>query len=265
MHPIERLRWIARAEDEPAASLAEEAAWTLGELGEQEPIALITACRRLLQRHPGCGPLWWASARLVVANDPLEAGRRAALELCSDATSERIGEALRGYTTASDTIVLTAPLELVATALESSKPYLLRVVGSSGSLNRSMHALSAATSCDVTVWSSGEEHEALDGACVLVVEVLAAGDGGVLVGRGSASVVRLAGRLGVPAWAAIGVGRALPAQLFEAAAERVKGGADRVALDEFSLAIGQDLTGDPAAVAAQVTCPPGSELLAGSC
>ena len=57
MHPIERLRWIARAEDEPAASLGSEAAWTLAELAEQEPNALLTACRRLLDRHPACGPL----------------------------------------------------------------------------------------------------------------------------------------------------------------------------------------------------------------
>ena len=56
MHPIERLRWIARAEDEPAASLGSEAAWTLAELAEQEPTALLTACRRLLDRHPSLRP-----------------------------------------------------------------------------------------------------------------------------------------------------------------------------------------------------------------
>ena len=57
--------------------LAAEAAWTLAELAEAEPAALLTACRRLLERHPDCGPLWWTAARLVSADDALEEGRLA--------------------------------------------------------------------------------------------------------------------------------------------------------------------------------------------
>jgi len=104
MHPIERLRWIARAEDEPAASLASEAAWTLAELAQQEPTALLTACRRLLDRHPACGPMWWVSARLAAADDPVEVARRAAAELCSDTTPDRLAKALRASLTATDVV-----------------------------------------------------------------------------------------------------------------------------------------------------------------
>jgi hypothetical protein len=261
MHPIERLRWIARAEDEPAASLASEAAWTLGELTEHEPTALLTACRRLLDRHPACGPLWWVSAQLAAAGDPLEAGRRAAAELCSDPTVNRIGQALRSSYTATDVLVLTAPVDLVLPALESSKPYPLRVISTPWSLRRSMRALSAVVSSDVTGWSVGEEHEAVDGASVLLVEVLAAGGAEALASPGTAGVVRAANDLAVPVWAVIGVGRAIPDRLFEAAAERAGEDADRLGLDVFSLAIGPDHTGDPVDVAARVTCPPGPELL----
>ncbi|HXY42660.1 MAG TPA: hypothetical protein VEH29_00590 [Acidimicrobiales bacterium] len=277
MHPIERLRWIARAEDEPAASLASEAAWTLGELAQQEPTALLTACRRLLDRHPACGPLWWVSARLAAADDPLEAGRQSAAELCTDHTSDRIARALRSSFTASDVVVLTDPVELSLPAFESSQPYALRVIGSSSAWRRSMRALSAAAGSELSGWSPGEEHEALEGAAVLLVEALAAaaaaeaagasaggrvaGRGGVLVSTGTAVTVKTARNMGIPAWAVIGVGRALPERLFDAAAERAGERADLLGLDDFSLAIGPDLTAGAAEVAAQVTCPPGPELL----
>lgn len=261
MHPIERLRWIARAESEPAASLGSEAAWTLGELAESEPTALLTACRRLLDRHPACGPLWWVSARLAAADDPLEAGRRAAAELCSDPTSDRVGRELRTSFTAGDVVALTAPLELLLPALEASKPYPLRVVSSPWSLRRCMQALTVVTSSDVTGWSPGEENEALRGAGVLLVEVLAVGPKGALGTPGVAAVLQAAREAAVPAWAVIGVGRALPERLFEAASERAGDGADHLDLDDFALAIGPDLTGAAATVAAQVTCPPGPELL----
>ncbi|MGA8680340.1 MAG: hypothetical protein WB592_07645, partial [Acidimicrobiales bacterium] len=89
----------------------------------------------------------------------------------------------------------------------------------------------------------------------------AGGRGGALVSPGTAVVVRVAREQGVPVWAVIGVGRALPEWLFDAAAERAGESADLVGLDDFALAIGPDLTGAPAEVAARVTCPAGPELL----
>ena len=64
MHPIERLRYVARAGWAPPAVLAAEAAWALGDLALHEETAVLPACRRLLDRHPGCGPLWWVAALL---------------------------------------------------------------------------------------------------------------------------------------------------------------------------------------------------------
>jgi hypothetical protein len=260
MHPIERLRWIARAEDEPAASLASEAAWTLGELAEAEPTALLTACRRLLDRHPACGPLWWVSARLAAADDPVEVARAAADELCSDTTPDRLAKAMRRCLTASDVVALTVPTELSLACLEISKPHPVRVLGVHWSLGRAMRALSEVAS-DVTGWSSGEESAALDGASLLLVEALAVGPQAVLVERGVAGAIQAALAAGVPAWIVIGAGRALPARLFEAAAERAAEAVDEVALGNFALAVGGDLTGEPAAAAARVSCPAGPELL----
>ena len=260
MHPIERLRWIARAEDEPAASLASEAAWTLGELASHEPTALLTACRRLLDRHPACGPLWWGSARLACADDPLEVARRAAAELCSDSTPDRLKAALRTSLTSDDVVVVTVPVELTLESLASSVPHPIRVLGSPWSLRRAVRLL-AEVAAHVTGWSPGEEPEALDGASVLLVEALAAGPRAVLVDPGSAVAVQAALEASVPVWIVIGVGRALPGRLFEAAAERAIDIAEEVALDVFALAVSAELTGDPPVVAAQVSCPAGPELL----
>jgi hypothetical protein len=96
VHPIERLRYVARAGWAPPAVLAAEAAWALGDLALHEESAVLPACRRLLDRHPGCGPLWWVAARILTAGDPAEEAERCADLLESDPTPELLGEELGG-------------------------------------------------------------------------------------------------------------------------------------------------------------------------
>ena len=71
MHPIERLRAVARARDLDQTLLASEAASVLGSLAF-DPMSLLTSCRRLIDRHPAAGALWWACARLLAADDARE-------------------------------------------------------------------------------------------------------------------------------------------------------------------------------------------------
>jgi hypothetical protein len=94
VHPIERLRYVARADWAPPEALASEAAWALADLVQYEPPAAVPACRRLLQRHPGCGPLWWVAARVLSAGDPVAEAERCALELDTDPTPELMEEAV---------------------------------------------------------------------------------------------------------------------------------------------------------------------------
>ncbi|HLM95667.1 MAG TPA: hypothetical protein VK283_05085 [Acidimicrobiales bacterium] len=96
MHPIERLRYVARAGWAPPAVLAAEAAWALGDLALHEESAVVPACRRLLDRHPGCGPLWWVAARILTAGDAAEEAERCADALESDPTSDLLHEDLAG-------------------------------------------------------------------------------------------------------------------------------------------------------------------------
>lgn len=93
MHPIERLRMVARAGREDATALTREAAAALAAFAG-EPAALVTACRRLVDRQPTCGPIWWLSAQVLAAADPVRAAWRAADELNRDTTASALAAAL---------------------------------------------------------------------------------------------------------------------------------------------------------------------------
>jgi hypothetical protein len=85
---------VARAGWGAPDVLAAEAAWALADLAVREGPAVLPACRRLLDRHPGCGPMWWVAARILTAGDPVAEGERCADALESDETDELLDEAL---------------------------------------------------------------------------------------------------------------------------------------------------------------------------
>lgn len=69
MHPIEYLRYLARADDAPTEWLIPEAADALrGLIGDHQ--ALVTGCRKLLEHHALRGPMWWLCGHVLVARDP---------------------------------------------------------------------------------------------------------------------------------------------------------------------------------------------------
>lgn len=87
MHPIERLRYVARSPHLDAGTAALEAAPGLAAVaGEAQ--GLVVACRRLIERHPSAGPLWWLCARALVAPDPRTTLQESAIELELDSSHE---------------------------------------------------------------------------------------------------------------------------------------------------------------------------------
>lgn len=87
---VERLRYVARAgTDVSPGSLGIEASYALAELAVEDPMALLPACRRLLERQSWCGPLWWVAARVLSATDPQSEAFRSA-ELLEEDLSERL-------------------------------------------------------------------------------------------------------------------------------------------------------------------------------
>ena len=65
MHPIERLRFVARATGADTDLLARETAGALAGFAD-DPAGLVMACRRIVARHPLSGPLWWLCSRVLV-------------------------------------------------------------------------------------------------------------------------------------------------------------------------------------------------------
>jgi hypothetical protein len=225
MHPIEHLRWVARARGLDPSELVREAAIALGSLrGDHRD--LVIACRRIVERHPEAGPLWWLGAELLLADD---AGT-AAWEL-----ADRVGDDRSPR-------VIAAALPDAATVLTIGWP----AVGGAALVRRG----------DVRVLAADSRHQASgflqrlersDVECepvpaeslaraaavadLVVVEGIAACPTRILAPIGSHVVAAVAHSLGVPVWCTLGIGRRLPVEYVDEIADRVLAGADPWDLD----------------------------------
>ena len=93
MHPIERLRYVARASGAEPLALTQEVAGSLARFAG-DPAALVTACRRMVDRHPAIGPIWWLCARVLTSGDPSDEAWRALDDLHAYRTVAELGHAL---------------------------------------------------------------------------------------------------------------------------------------------------------------------------
>jgi len=98
VHPIERLRYVARSSGAPQDLLVRETAVALAAFHD-DPTALVTACRRIVSRQLTSGALWWLCSRLLTAADPLDEARTAVAEIEADDTSRRLAAAIPEDTT----------------------------------------------------------------------------------------------------------------------------------------------------------------------
>ena len=104
-----------------------------------DPSGLVVACRRIVERHPTCGPLWWLCAELLTAPDPHRAVREAVDAITADATAVHLAEALPDGATVA-TIgwpALAADVEVLAVST------VARVAGPAGVVTCSPAALAA--------------------------------------------------------------------------------------------------------------------------
>ncbi|MGD0942767.1 MAG: hypothetical protein ABR972_00605 [Acidimicrobiales bacterium] len=260
MHPIERLRWIARASDEAPATLGAEAAWTISELAMDEPAAVVTACRRLIESHVTAGPLWWVAATLLVAPDPDRAARRVVDELVSDPTAGLLADALSGRFGDGEAVVVTCPTETVLEAFSCLPWAVVRVVGPSPGRRAEVRRFEAHVS-EVSGWEPDEAEEAVEGAAVVIVEALAAGPSGVLASAGTSGLAQAAREASVPLWAVAGVGRLLHDELLGEMLRRAGDTVELIGQGSFEVVIGPTGPENPAVCLGRPLCPPAPELL----
>lgn len=265
MHPIERLRYVARSSGAPQAALVRETAAALGGMGF-DAAGLVTACRRVLDRHPASGPLWWLCARvLTTIDDPDSEGWRCADELEDDHTVDELAHALPSE---ARVCVLGWP-ELAGEALARRGDVEVLAIDAldegSGLVRRLRHA--GVDAVDVPVSGLGAAAAACD---LVLVEASAASTSGLVAVAGSRAAAAVAHQASVPVWAVAGLGRRLPAPLFGALLGRLAEehrGEPWEAVDEVVPAAVLDCvcTGvgplEPHVALATADCPVAPELL----
>src|SRR5580765_3257339 len=186
MHPIERLRYVARSSGASQEMLVRETAGALAALGFDPP-GLVTACRRILDRHPLSGPLWWLSARVLTSNDANNEAWNAADEITADDTGDVLA-----YNIPDESVVCVLGWpDVIGDALPRRGDVSVLVVDAlgegSGLVRRLRHA-------DVDA------------------------DDVPMSGLGAAATARHAG---VPVWLVGGIGRLLPRRMWDALAVRL--------------------------------------------
>jgi hypothetical protein len=214
VHPIERLRYVARASGADQALLVRETAQALVAFHDDPP-GLVAACRRIVDRHPTSAPLWWLCARILTAPDPQREAWAAVDEIVGDTTPTELGYAIPSDVTAC---VIGWP-ELVGEALPRRGDVEVLAVDSlgegSGLVRRLMHA--GIDAVDVPTSGLGAAVASSD---VLLLEAVAAGPSGFVAVSGSLAAATVARHAEVPVWAAVGVGRWLPPRMWQALADR---------------------------------------------
>lgn len=262
MHPIERLRHVARAEGTGPSLLAREAAAALAGFG-QEPTGLVTACRRLVERHPTAGTVWWLAARVLAASDPVGEAWRAAEELDDDDTPAQL---LRVLPTEGTIATMGWP-ELGGDALRRAGEVELLVIDAGGRWTGLVDRL-ARRGIDAIDVPEGGLGAAVAVADLLLLEASALGPGGFVAEAGSRAAAAVARHAGVPVWVVAGAGRVLPGRLWDALVTLLEADVDPwladdevVPLDLADKVVGPAGTTDGAGAVRRADCPIPPELL----
>jgi hypothetical protein len=263
VHPIERLRYVARADGAGPGSLAAEAAHALAGFAD-DPAALVTACRRLVDRHPTAGPLWALACRVLAATDPQQEVWKVADELESDPTPLVLADRLPGDATV---VVLGWP-ELVGRTLlrrGDLRVLLVDALGESAGLARRLRSSGG----DVTEITESGLGSAVAASELIVLETSLLSGGQFVALAGSRAAASVARQASVPVWVAAGAGRVLPDRLGEAVRRRMDIDPDLpwdrddelVPLDLAEVVVGPSGVGPAAEAFRRSDCPVTPELL----
>ena len=262
MHPIERLRYVARASGDGTSMLLREAASALAGFSS-EPAALVTACRRLVDRQPHAAPLWWLAAKVLAADQPAREAWAAIEAFDDDATANAVADALPE----DGTVLVLGWPELIAPALARRGDVEVLVVDADGTGRALVRALDRAGT-EATLVEERGVGAAAAAADVVLVDAIGAGIDGLVAAAGSRAAAAVARHVGRSVWGVVGVGRILPGRLWDVYIARLHEDEDPwdsphelVPLDLFDALIGPDGPGDCATVIAKSDCPPAPELL----
>lgn len=261
MHPIERLRYVARASGGDQRLLVRETAGAIRGL-QFEPAGLVIACRRIVERHPTSGPLWWFCSSLLTAAQPFQAATQLAAEVEHDPTPDHLFDLLPD----DATVCVVGWPDLIGDAVMRRGDVRVLAVDA-GDEGTSFVRRLQRSDVDADVVPPSGAAAAVLAADLVLVEALAAGGSDALATPGSRAVASVAWCSEVPAWLVAGRGRRLPEALFTTMLTRVadvrapwEAEAEAVPVGIFAGVVGPEgLVAGTAALAAE--CPMAHELV----
>jgi len=219
VHPIERLRFVARATGAPPDDVVREAAASLAGFAD-DPASLVTACRRLVDRHAANGAVWWLCARTLTAPDPGDEAWRCLDDYVVDPTVEELGHALPE---GARVTVIGWPERLFG-AFVRRGDIEVRVIDVEGDGAGFARELERADVSAVDVSVTGLAAAAATSDLVLL-DLCAVGPEVGLAAPGSWMAAAVARAVDVPVWGTVGVGRLVPARMWPSLIGRLDGAA----------------------------------------
>lgn len=263
MHPIERLRYVARATGDGPSLLVREAAGALASFSA-EPAALVTACRRLVDRQPHAATMWWLAARVLGASEPAREAWTATDELEEDPTSAVLAHLLPDEATV---MVIGWP-ELAAAALPPRGDLEVFVIDAGGGDGATLARRLDRAGTEAVLVDERSTGAAAAAADLVLVEAFGVGATGVVAAAGSRAAAAVARHAGQKVWAVAGVGRVLPGRLWDAYLRRLEDEGDPweldhelVPLDLFDGVVGPSGLQTPQDALKRADCPIAPELL----
>lgn len=214
VHPIEHLRYVARATGADASLLTQEAASALSVFAS-DPHALLTGAKSLLAKQAAIGPVWWMCSKLLMAVDAREAAREVVRELADDPTPRSLDDAL----TDGSTVLISGWPDLTLRALDNRPDLNVLVLDVEGQGHSAVRRLDR---FDVEAEAVDPAHiaGAVAEADVCIVEAGAMGDTAALSDVGGFTLAAVAKAMATPAWLVAGVGRQLPEAYWQEIVQR---------------------------------------------
>ncbi len=170
--------------------LACEAAYALADFA-YDPMELLTACKRLVERRPACGPLVWVCARILSGSDPVTEAYDCVAALQRDRTAEELANRI--------------PSEASVLAVGFSEA--------------SHEAARWRPDIDLTMAGAGDPSAAPPDRSVdlVILEADVVGDREALLRSGARDAALAARQEGTPVWLVAGLGRVLLDQMWTGA------------------------------------------------
>lgn len=181
-----------------------------------EPAGLVVACRRIVERHPTSGPLWWLCANLVTSTNPFREAWGLADQIEEDPTANQLVELLPD----NATLCVIGWPDFSGEALIRRGDLAALVIDANDEGSSLVRRLQRADVDAEDVPAEGVA-EAVLASDVVVIEAVAAGPDAALCSLGSHAAAAVAYCAEIPVWLVAGRGRRLPEQMWTAMLRRL--------------------------------------------